>query len=70
MWGWDDTYLYVGNMKRRVDAVSVSQRKTVYALESPLMSAIPCRYDAHPCVVGMLAGATGGGQVYVWTSSS
>lgn len=70
VWGWDDTYLYVGNMKRRVDVVSVSQRKTVYALDSPLMSAIPCRYDAHPCVVGTLAGATGGGQVYVWTSSS
>lgn len=70
VWGWDDTYLYVGNMKRRVDVVSVSQRKTVYALDSPLMSAIPCRFDAHPCVVGLLAGATSGGQVYVWTTSS
>lgn len=70
VWGWDDTYLYIGNMKRRVDVLSVTQMKTVYALESPLMSAIPCRYDAHPCTVGLLAGATSGGQVYIWTSSS
>jgi hypothetical protein len=31
------------------------------------MSAIPCRFDAHPYNVGMLAGATSGGQVYMWT---
>ncbi|KAK9741107.1 hypothetical protein RND81_03G082200 [Saponaria officinalis] len=68
-WGWDDTHLFIGNMKRRVDVVSVNQRKTIHTLESPLMSAIPCRYDAHPCTVGMLAGATSGGQIYLWTAS-
>jgi len=31
------------------------------------MSAIPCRFDAHPYNVGMLAGATSGGKVYIWT---
>ncbi|KAH9615274.1 hypothetical protein KSS87_011959 [Heliosperma pusillum] len=69
IWGWDDTHLFVGNMERRVDVLSLSQRKTVYTLSSPLMSAIPCRYDAHPCTVGMLAGATSGGQIYIWTAS-
>ncbi|KAA8522906.1 hypothetical protein F0562_009329 [Nyssa sinensis] len=68
IWGWDDSYIFIGNMKRGVDVVSVAQRKNVTTLESPHMSAIPCRFDAHPYKVGMLAGATSGGQVYVWTS--
>ncbi|KAL2338484.1 hypothetical protein Fmac_012930 [Flemingia macrophylla] len=67
-WGWDDTYLFVGNMKRGVDVVSAVERKTVMTLESPHMSAIPCRFDTHSYEVGMLVGATSGGQVYVWTS--
>uniref|UniRef100_A0A803KPE5 WD repeat-containing protein 76 n=2 Tax=Chenopodium quinoa TaxID=63459 RepID=A0A803KPE5_CHEQI len=70
VWGWDDTHLYIGNMKRRVDVLSVTQKKTVHSLASSHMSAIPCRYHAHPCNVGMLAGATSGGQVYIWTASS
>lgn len=57
-------------MKRRVDVVSVTKKKRVRTLESPHMTAIPCRYDAHPYNVGMLAGATSGGQVYIWTVSS
>ncbi|XP_074286583.1 uncharacterized protein LOC141611841 [Silene latifolia] len=69
IWGWDDTHLFVGNMGRKVDVLSLNQRKTVYTLDSPLMSAIPCRYDAHPYTVGMLAGATSGGQIYIWTAS-
>lgn len=69
VWGWDDTYLYIGNMKRRVDVLSVTQKKMVHTMESSNMSAIPCRYDAHPCAVGMLAGATSGGQIYIWTAS-
>ncbi|KAK9741105.1 hypothetical protein RND81_03G082000 [Saponaria officinalis] len=68
-WGWDDTHLFIGNMKRKVDVVSVNQRKAVHTLESPLMTAIPCRYDAHPYTVGLLAGATSGGQIYIWTAS-
>lgn len=69
IWGWDDSSIFIGNMKRGVDVISPSQRRTILTLQSPDMSAIPCRFDAHPCKVGMLAGATSGGQVYVWTSS-
>ncbi|KAH1201802.1 DNA damage-binding protein CMR1 [Glycine max] len=67
-WGWDDSYLFVGNMKRGVDVVSSVERKIVMTLESQHMSAIPCRFDTHSYEVGMLAGATSGGQVYIWTS--
>ncbi|KAK2358045.1 WD repeat-containing protein [Trifolium repens] len=69
IWGWDNSYLFIGNMKRGVDVVSTVQRATVKTLQSPHISAIPCRFDAHPHEVGMLAGATSGGQVYIWTSS-
>ncbi|XVF48470.1 hypothetical protein PTKIN_Ptkin03bG0192800 [Pterospermum kingtungense] len=67
-WGWDDSYIFIGNMKRGVDVISPAQRRTVLTLESPQMSAIPCRFDSHPHEVGTLAAATSGGQVYVWTS--
>lgn len=67
-WGWDDSYLFVGNLKRGVDVVSAVQRKMVMTLESQHMSAIPCRFDTHSYEVGMLVGATNGGQVYTWTS--
>ncbi|XWS70364.1 hypothetical protein CRYUN_Cryun03dG0041700 [Craigia yunnanensis] len=67
IWGWDDSYIFIGNMKRGVDVISPTQRKTVMTLLSPQMSAIPCRFDSHPYEVGMLAGATSGGQVYMWT---
>ncbi|WCJ29847.1 DNA damage-binding protein CMR1 [Euphorbia peplus] len=66
-WGWDDTYLYMGNTKRGIDVISRSQGSTILTLESPHMSAIPCRFDIHPYNVGMLAGGTSGGQVYMWT---
>ncbi|XP_076922907.1 uncharacterized protein LOC143584851 isoform X2 [Bidens hawaiensis] len=67
VWGWDDSYLFVGNMKRGVDVVSTEEKRIVSTLESPHMTAIPCRFDAHPYNPGMLAGATSGGQVYIWT---
>ncbi|XP_015893174.3 uncharacterized protein LOC107427308 [Ziziphus jujuba] len=67
IWGWDESYVFIGNMKRGVDIISPVQRRSVFTLHSPHMSAIPCRFDAHPYNVGMLAGATSGGQVYVWT---
>lgn len=66
-WGWDDSYVFIGNMKRGVDIISVAGKKIVSTLRSELISAIPCRFDAHPCKVGMLAGATSGGQVYIWS---
>ncbi|XP_059635356.1 uncharacterized protein LOC132277514 [Cornus florida] len=68
IWGWDDSYIYIGSMKRGVDVISAAQRNIVATLESPHVSAIQCRFDAHPYKVGMLAGATSGGQVYVWSS--
>ncbi|XP_065850408.1 uncharacterized protein [Euphorbia lathyris] len=67
IWGWDDTYMYMGNTKRGVDVISRLQGRAILTLESPYMSAIPCRYDIHPYNIGMLAGATAGGQVYMWT---
>ncbi|OIV99867.1 hypothetical protein TanjilG_26205 [Lupinus angustifolius] len=67
IWGWDDSYLFVGNMKRGVDVVSAIENKQVTTLQSTYISAIPCRFDAHPYEVGTLAGATSGGQVYIWT---
>ncbi|EYU31796.1 hypothetical protein MIMGU_mgv1a005064mg [Erythranthe guttata] len=69
IWGWDDSSIYIGNMKRGLDVISVEEAKTVTTLGSDLVSAITCRYEAHPYNVGMLAGATGGGQVYIWTQS-
>ncbi|KAI7757402.1 hypothetical protein M8C21_007154 [Ambrosia artemisiifolia] len=68
VWGWDDSYIFVGNMKRGVDVISTEQKRLVTTLESPHMTAIPCRFDPHPFIPGMLAGATSGGQVYIWTN--
>ncbi|XP_052198631.1 DNA damage-binding protein CMR1 [Diospyros lotus] len=67
IWGWDDSYIYIGNMNRGVDVISTAKRRIFTTLQSPDMSAIPCRFDAHPYKIGMLAGGTSGGQVYVWT---
>ncbi|MED6180833.1 hypothetical protein PIB30_013916 [Stylosanthes scabra] len=69
-WGWDDSYLFIGNMKKGVDVLSTSERKVVTTFRSPRIkgiSAIPC-LDAHPNEVGMLAGGTSRGHVYIWTS--
>lgn len=69
VWGWDDSYVYIGNMKRGVDIISTAEKRVIATLESKNMTAIPCRFDAHRYNIGMLAGGTAGGQVYVWTSS-
>ncbi|XP_010265685.1 PREDICTED: WD repeat-containing protein 76 [Nelumbo nucifera] len=69
IWGWDDSYLFIGNMNRGVDVISTIQRRITQTLVSPDMSAIPCRFAVHPYQVGALAGATSGGQVYMWTPS-
>ncbi|KAG9134271.1 hypothetical protein Leryth_026547 [Lithospermum erythrorhizon] len=68
IWGWDDSHIYIGNMKRGVDIINAAEKRIIATLESENMTAIPCRFDAHQYNVGMLAGATAGGQVYVWTS--
>ncbi|KAG9456248.1 hypothetical protein H6P81_000756 [Aristolochia fimbriata] len=67
IWGWDDSYIFLGNMKRAVDVISTIDRTTI-SLVSSHMTAIPTRFAAHPLTVGALAGATAGGQVYLWTS--
>ncbi|XP_062010545.1 uncharacterized protein LOC133726921 [Rosa rugosa] len=67
IWGWDDAYVFIGNKKRGIDVISHFQRRAVFTLKSPYMSAVPYRLAAHPYNVGMLAGATGRGLVNVWT---
>gem|GEM_PF-6355200 len=56
-------------MKRAIDVISTTDRTTV-ALESLHMTAISCRFAAHPYQKKwffFLACATAGGQVYMWT---
>ena len=60
-------HIFIGNMKRGVDVISPTLEKTIFTLQSPHMSAVLCRFDAHPSTVGMLAGATCLGQVYMST---
>ncbi|KAF3524500.1 hypothetical protein F2Q69_00051915 [Brassica cretica] len=68
VWGWDDSYIFVGNRPSKgIDVISTKLKRTVKELHDPLMRAIPCRIHCHPLNVGMLAGSTAGGQVYVWT---
>ncbi|KAI5080996.1 hypothetical protein GOP47_0004179 [Adiantum capillus-veneris] len=66
IWGWDDEYIYVGNMKRTIDLISTKYEAECHWLSSPLMTSIPCRLAAHPMRRGILAGCTAGGQIYVW----
>ncbi|CAH9110494.1 unnamed protein product [Cuscuta europaea] len=67
IWGWDDSYIFIGNTQRGVDVISTGEKKIHTTLQSEHISAIQCRFDAHPYNAGMLAGATNGGQVYLWT---
>ncbi|CAH2067956.1 unnamed protein product, partial [Thlaspi arvense] len=67
VWGWDDSYIFVANRSKGIDVISPKLKRTVKELRDPLMKAIPCRLHCHPLNVGMLAGSTAGGQVYVWT---
>uniref|UniRef100_A0A1J3JJI4 WD repeat-containing protein 76 n=2 Tax=Noccaea caerulescens TaxID=107243 RepID=A0A1J3JJI4_NOCCA len=68
VWGWDDSYIFVGNRSKGIDVISPKLKRTVKELHDPLQRAIPCRIHCHPLNVGMLAGSTAGGQVYVWTT--
>ncbi|KAI8570485.1 hypothetical protein RHMOL_Rhmol01G0037800 [Rhododendron molle] len=68
IWGWDDSYLFIGSVKREVDVISTAKRTSIRTLRSPHISAIPRRFDAHPYNIGMLAGATNGGYVYMWST--
>eukprot|EP01018_Ginkgo_biloba_P039665 Gb_04703 [translate_table: standard] len=69
IWGWDDQYLFIANTGRALDAISTSS-KTTTTLRSPFIRAIPSRLAKHPFHCGTLAGATAGGQVYVWRKAS
>ncbi|CAI0425005.1 unnamed protein product [Linum tenue] len=69
IWGWDDSCIFVGSMDKAIDVISPVQRGVVMSLDSPNMGTVPCRFDAHPQRVGLLAGAAAGGNVYVWTCS-
>ncbi|EOA35049.1 hypothetical protein CARUB_v10020154mg [Capsella rubella] len=68
VWGWDDSYIYVGNLSKKIDVINPKLKRTVMELQNPLMRAIPCRICCHPYNVGTLAGSTAGGQVFVWTT--
>ncbi|KAK8953810.1 hypothetical protein KSP39_PZI001802 [Platanthera zijinensis] len=67
IWGWDDSFLFLGNMGKSVDIISTKD-KTIRSLESPEMTSIPCRFAAHRHRIGTLAGATAGGKVFLFTS--
>ncbi|KAF5182536.1 Dna damage-binding protein cmr1 [Thalictrum thalictroides] len=67
IWGWDDSSLFIGSMKREVDVISIEGNTR--SLQSSDMSAIPCRLAVHPQKVGTLAASTSGGQIYLWTQS-
>ncbi|KAK9947395.1 hypothetical protein M0R45_003021 [Rubus argutus] len=69
IWGWDDAHVFIGNKNGGIDVISPLERRTIFTLQSPYLSAIPCTLAAHPFNVGMLAaaGAKGRGQVHIWT---
>ncbi|KAF0900660.1 hypothetical protein E2562_033881 [Oryza meyeriana var. granulata] len=73
IWGWNDTDLFIGNMARAIDIISVDLNDDSLSatnnacLESEHMTAIPCRFSAHPYKVGHLACASSGGKVFIWT---
>ncbi|KAG8087059.1 hypothetical protein GUJ93_ZPchr0010g9809 [Zizania palustris] len=74
IWGWNDTDLFIGNMARAIDVISVDlndsssiSAKNKARLQSEHMTAIPCRFSAHPYKVGHLACSSSGGKVFLWT---
>uniref|UniRef100_A0ACD6AFB5 Uncharacterized protein n=1 Tax=Avena sativa TaxID=4498 RepID=A0ACD6AFB5_AVESA len=73
IWGWNDADLFIGNMRRAIDIISVGSSDSGLSssnsacLESEHMTAIPCRFSAHPYKVGHLACASSGGKVFLWT---
>ncbi|KAI3763430.1 hypothetical protein L1987_53890 [Smallanthus sonchifolius] len=66
IWGWDDSYIMVGNKKKGVDIISTEKKQLYYTLANREINAIPCRFDAHPMLPGVLAISTAGGRVFVW----
>ena len=75
IWGWNDTDLYVGNMSKGIDIISVdvndsglSVQNSSY-LRSEHMTSIPNRFSAHPYKVGYLACSSSSSNVFLWTST-
>ncbi|CAH8296014.1 unnamed protein product [Eruca vesicaria subsp. sativa] len=76
VWGWDDSHIFVGNVgkgiggnqTKGIDVISTKLKRTVKKLKSPLVKDAISRLHCHPLNVGMLAGSTAGGHVYVWTT--
>ncbi|KAG2302573.1 hypothetical protein Bca4012_060902 [Brassica carinata] len=76
VWGWDDSYIFVGNVAKGIgvnqtkgiDVISTKLKRTVKKLQTPLLKEVMSRLHCHPLNVGMLAGSTAGGHVYVWTT--
>ncbi|CAN6971438.1 unnamed protein product [Brassica rapa subsp. trilocularis] len=76
VWGWDDSNIFVGNVAKGIgvsqtkgiDVISTKLKRTVKKLQSPLVKDVISRLHCHPLNVGMFAGSTAGGHVYVWTT--
>ncbi|MCO5607672.1 hypothetical protein L7F22_061870 [Adiantum nelumboides] len=66
IWGWDDSYVYVGNVKKSIDIISTKFEIGCEWLSSPLMTSVPSRLAVHPSRSGMLAGCSSRGEVYLW----
>ncbi|KAJ7533240.1 hypothetical protein O6H91_13G039200 [Diphasiastrum complanatum] len=66
IWGWNDSLLFVGNMSRAIDVLSVEEKRVTASLRADNMTSIPCRFACHSLLPGLLAGGTAGGKVYFW----
>ncbi|KAF3325863.1 WD repeat-containing protein 76 [Carex littledalei] len=65
IWGWNDSYIFIGNTQRAVDVISTEDNITT-PLQSEYLTNIPCRFATHPYKEGHLACAAGP-KLYLWT---
>ncbi|KAF3327981.1 WD repeat-containing protein 76 [Carex littledalei] len=56
--GWNDSYIFIGNVQRAVDVISTEDNITT-PLQSEYMTNTPCRFATHPYKEGHLACAGG-----------
>uniref|UniRef100_A0ACD5TWW6 Uncharacterized protein n=1 Tax=Avena sativa TaxID=4498 RepID=A0ACD5TWW6_AVESA len=75
IWGWNDTDLYVGDMRGAIDIISVDVNDSGISalnstcLRSEYMASVPCQLSTHPYKVGHLACANSFGKLFLWTSA-